>query len=735
VPPRPARPRSTLIGILSIVALAAPARPATGQNRPDTTRGVPQLDSVVVSAARRPAIGRLPDVAGGIIYAGQKTERITLDSVHANMAQDVTRQVLGRIPGINIAETSGSGFPSNGIGFRGLDPTQSIEVNTRQNGVNIAADLYGYPETYYTPPAEALDHIEVVRGAAALQFGPQFGGMVNYVTRDGAPNSAPLLTLQATGGSFGTRDSFGSVGGGSGQWTYYGFLQHRSESGWRANSDYWQTAGYGRIGYRPSSRLTVGLEYSLLRNRIHMPGGLSDAQFAADPRASFRTRNWLASPWNIVALTVESHLSPQATLFANASLMRSQRYLVWRNEDGGPEAPDVIDPATGAYVPREVERERFNNATSEVRLQVEHSLLGHAQTLSTGVRLFGGTLGRQAGGPGSTRSGFDMRLYGGGYANDLRFGTRNVAVFAQDLVHLTDRWSVTPGARYEYLYSTTRGHEDTNTVRPRAKTRGYPLLGVGTQYDITPATQLYANITQAYRPITYDFLTPFASASRIDPRMRDASGYNADLGWRGEPVRGVRVDAGVFYLRYDNRVGVVTRTDMNGQPYTEVTNVARSIHKGVESYVQVAPMALLGRTSRFGAVELFDAFAYVDARYVAGEFRGNRVESAPPIINRAGATYTLGALSGTLQLSHTARSYADANNTLASSDAGVGVVPGYHLVDLSGSLSAGPGAIQFGVSNLGNTRYFTRRTNEYPGPGIIPGIGRSIYLGIGAVTR
>ena len=140
-----------------------------------TLPGSAQQLSAVVVAASRPlhVIGHLADVADGVIYSGKKTEVIVLDSLHANVAQDVERQILGRIPGAHFSETQGAGFPSNGVGFRGLDPTQSVEVNTRQNGINLAADVFGYPETYYTPPSEALERIEVVRGAGSLAFGAE----------------------------------------------------------------------------------------------------------------------------------------------------------------------------------------------------------------------------------------------------------------------------------------------------------------------------------------------------------------------------------------------------------------------------------------------------------------------------------------------------------------------------------------------------------------------------------
>ena len=93
-------------------------------------------------------IGHLPDSKDGIIYAGKKSEIILVDSLDANKAVNNTRQILGRIPGLNIVETESSGFTANGIATRGLNPSQSVEMNTRQNGYNISADIYGYNESY-----------------------------------------------------------------------------------------------------------------------------------------------------------------------------------------------------------------------------------------------------------------------------------------------------------------------------------------------------------------------------------------------------------------------------------------------------------------------------------------------------------------------------------------------------------------------------------------------------------
>lgn len=729
-----------VLAALSLTVVSAPLAAQQGDStrtradsaRPDSSATTARLAPVHVTAAQPlHVIGHLPAVRDGVIYSGKKTEVLLMDSLRANTAQDVERQILGRIPGANFSETEGAGFPSNGVGFRGLDPTQSQEMNTRQNGVNIAGDVFGYPETYYAPPSEALERIEIVRGAGALAFGPQFGGTINYVVRRGRPHSAPAVTLRQTAGSWGLINSFDAVGGGTGSVTYYGFLDARRADGWRPNSDYRQATAYGSATWTPSRRLTMGLQGTLFRNRIHMPGGLSDAQFAADPGRSYRARNWLASPWNILAATARWDASPTTRLETVLSYMAADRHLVWRNEDGGPAAADSIDPATGTYVPREVERETFHDLAMEARLRSLHVVHGIPMTLAAGLRAGLGDMRRFEGGPGSTGSDFDMTLHGGTWERALRFRTTNLAAFAEDLVRLGDRLSVTPGARLEYVRSQAAGYTDV-TSRFAPKRYAFPLLGIGAEYETTRSTTLYANVTQAYRPITYSALTPVGSIARVDPALHAARGYNADLGWRGTLADAVKVDASIFYLLYRGHIGTRTVDDGNGGTIEERANIGTSVHRGVEAYLEIDPLRLAGAPAGLGSLDLFTSSALIDARYVTGEFADNRVEQAPRLLSRVGATYALGALSTTVQVSYTGLSYGDANNSvLPTDDAAAGLVPAYTVADWSARLTLGGGlAVDAGMNNLTNVRYYTKRTDEYPGPGILPGMARSAYAGL-----
>ena len=698
------------------------------------------LDEVkVIGVKSKNGLGSLGEVGGAVIYAGKKTEVLVLDSLDANVALNNPRQILGRIPGMNFSETEGSGFPANGIGLRGLNPVQSVEMNVRQNGYNITADLYGYPETYYLPALEGVERVEVVRGAASLQFGPQFGGTVNYVMRQGAKDKPFELALRQTGGSFGLFNSFTSVGGQLGKLNYYAYGQYRRQEGWRPNSGVSQATAFAGLSYQATEKLKLGLEYSLLRNKIQMPGGLTDSLFNADPRQSTRTRNWLQSPWNVLTLTADYRLSDHTLLTLKTAGNLSQRALVWRNEDGGPAVPDTIDRATGQYVPREVQQENFRSLTNELRLRHDYRLFGLDNTLAVGVRYFAGYMHRQGSGPGSTASDFDLNLYGGNYGYDFQFRTQNLAPFAETVIRLTNRLSLTPGVRYEFINSKAQGYkvQDDGIVQTTndSRNRTFLLFGAGAQFQATVGTAIYGNVSQAYRPIDYSALQPFGVTSKIDPNLKDSNGYNADLGYRGAVGEWLNFDVGAFYLKYNRRIGTVSLVDARtGNDYSLRTNVADSEHKGLESYVEISPLKLLATASRH-RLSAFNSLAYVDARYVSSEFRGKRVEYAPRVIERVGLTYGYGPLSITGQYSYTGDSFGEASNfrTPDNNNPLQGLVPAYAVWDLSATYHAAKNLdLKAGMNNLTNARYFTRRTDEYPGPGIIPAIGRSFYATVAA---
>ena len=141
---------------------------------------------------------RLKDVEGTAIYAGKKSEVILVDQSMANLASNNARQIYNQISGLNIYQNDDAGIQLH-IGGRGLDPNRTSNFNTRQNEYDISADVLGYPESYYTPPAEAIKEIQIVRGAASLQYGTQFGGLINFIMKEPSNKKIELITRNTIG--------------------------------------------------------------------------------------------------------------------------------------------------------------------------------------------------------------------------------------------------------------------------------------------------------------------------------------------------------------------------------------------------------------------------------------------------------------------------------------------------------------------------------------------------------
>jgi Fe(3+) dicitrate transport protein len=244
---------------------------------------------------------RLRGVESMGIYEGKKSEVITPDQLVANLSTNNARQVYSRVAGLNIWENEGGGLQLN-IGGRGLDPNRTSNFNVRQNGHDISADALGYPESYYTPPIEAVGKIQIVRGAASLQYGTQFGGLINFVMKKPVQDRKIEVVARQSVGSFGFYNAFTSASGTVGKLSYYTFFQYKRADGWRANSRFNNYTFYTDLDYKLSDKTSIGLDITHMHYLAKQPGGLSDAMFAENPRQTNRERNWFNVNWNMAAL-------------------------------------------------------------------------------------------------------------------------------------------------------------------------------------------------------------------------------------------------------------------------------------------------------------------------------------------------------------------------------------------------------------------------------------------------
>jgi Fe(3+) dicitrate transport protein len=705
-----------------------------------------QIAAVEIQADKTDAFGRksLRGVENFGIYEGKKSEVIEVASLTANLATNNARQVFGKVPGLNIWESDGAGIQL-GIGARGLNPNRSAHLNVRQNGYDISADALGYPESYYTPPVEALERIEFVRGAASLQYGTQFGGMLNFVFKKPPADRRLALRTRQTVGSYGFFGSFNSVSGTSrdGRISYLGLYQRRQGDGWRPNSQFHVNTVYSQTTFRLRPNFALTAEYTYLNYLAQQPGGLTDVQFGGNPRQSVRSRNWFAVGWNLPALAATWDLSRQTRLNVRAFGMVSDRQAL-----GNLERIHVVD--LGGE--RTLIRSDFRNAGVEARLLHDYQRGGLQQTWLTGLRLYRGhTRTRQ--GNASDGAGPDFRflhtddLEGSDYA----FDNRNLALFTEHIFRLSPKFSLTPGARFEYIHTGAAGFykqrtldyagnvvADTNFNSRNDRGRSFVLVGLGASYRPGPDVEWYANLSQNYRAINFNDLRVSNPNSYIDENIGDERGFSADLGLRGNWRNRLNFDASLFAMLYRDRIGQVLRADRAPlyQDYRFRTNLGDAYYAGVEAYVE-ADLLNWNRPLRSAhALMLFVNGSVLDARYFRSEDRaveGKYVEMAPPVSLRGGLTYSYRKYRLSLQANYVHEHFTDATNARLATGAVNGIIPSYWVSDLSLSCPLPWGlSLEVTCNNLFDQQYFTRRAEAYPGPGIIPSDGRGWFVTVGA---
>ena len=326
------------------------------------------------------------------------------------------------------------------------------------------------------------------------------------------------------------------------------------------------------------------------------------------------------------------------------------------------------------------------------------------------------------------------------YPRDVTFTSNNAAVFAENIFRFNEKFLLVPGVRLEWLEGSASGRNGFNSsgqeliLQDISRSRTFVLAGIGAEFHVSKTAEIYANITQAYRPIQFANLQAPPTTDVVDQDLEDAKGFNADLGFRGKIGEFFKMDVSAFYLRYNNRIGTIT---VAGPPsYRLITNVGNSTSKGIEAFAEINILRTINKDSKTDLL-LFGSYSYTDAKYSSdhkdANTRGKKVENAPAHIFRGGTSFGYGPAMLTVQLNYVGETYSDANNTeTVSANAQNGLIPSYTVTDVFASLKLSKVVmLKLGVNNLFDEYYFTRRAGGYPGPGALPGDGRTGFFSVG----
>ncbi|MBA4148372.1 MAG: TonB-dependent receptor [Verrucomicrobia bacterium] len=702
------------------------AQGVTAQTAPTQLPGVVVHAEPEYSEIVQPTF--LPDVRQTEIFSGKKATVLDFDAlpkVHGNNY----RQALALTPGLLYSEESS---PLVSIGYRGIgEPHRMQYMQVMKDGIPIHADMLGYPEAYYTPPLDVVDRVEFIRGGGSLMYGPQPGGAFNFVTYMPRADRPFALRSQHVFGSDSLYSTYNAVDGTTGRLGYLAYFNHRQSDGFRhANSDYALYGGSLKLVLDQETDRRWIFNMDVYEEEHGEPGGLSlnsapgFADYNQDRNQSTRLHDRFRLERYIPSLTYERDFSEETKLSVKSW---GGYYSRFSKRQRNSAASNFGSFPTGADASRnDIELQEFYTFGAEARLRHDWEAFGNKHTLAGGVMLYlvDSPRTEQRGQTPDAETGILTRSSN----RDVIYGS----VFAENRF-VFDKLSVTPGFRLENINQKVRTENFSSTTgafqdsRTRDELEIVPLFGLGVAYQLPKATELYANVSQSYRPVIFtESLVPNPGTVVIGD-IEASGGWHYEVGYRGLPTPWLTFDTSLFLIDLDNKLGTarVGATDV-------LRNVGRTITYGWDAAVELDLIGLYDETAsatygeRYGSFSLYGNVSLMHGKIHGGAADGREPQYTPGYILRAGAIYRWQdrakvALLGTFVDDH----FADDSNTTGLSSR---EIPAYMVWDLTAEVKIYKDHLSLigGINNLFNEDYYARIRSD----GIDPAYGRNYYAGL-----
>ena len=701
---------------LALAALALAFPPPSGAETPE------ELAEIVVLGSRQ----RLEATPGAVALLDSETlQRSRVFTIN---------EALRKVPGLVARDEEGLGLRPN-IGIRGLNPTRSSKVLLLEDGLPLTFAPYGDNASYYHPPIERFERIEIQKGAGQIAFGPQtVGGVINYITRAAPEQLEGAVMLRA--GNHGFRDLQARLGDAveSTGTRWIANVTRKSSDGARDNTDLQVEDASLRLEQPLGEHRSLVLRSSLYREDSQVSySGLTLAEYQADPRGN---------PFEDDRFTLQ-RAAVSATLgeqFGNGAHLRTSVYYTYLNRDwwrqssnSGQRPADASDPACVGIrnlrsgCGNEGRLRQYYTAGIETRWNQSVSLGRFANEMSAGLRHHVEKQSRvQVNGDRA-----DSREPGTGPNAGVRENNRrDVAATSGFLATSfgTERWRIEPGLRFEQI-----GFERRNELlggNGGRTTLAEWIPGVGATLRLEPDLTLFAGIHRGFAPPRVeDVIGPTGGSVELAAERS----WNSELGLRAEPTAGLRFELTAFDMDFSNQI---VPASVAGGTGAALTSAGRTRHRGLEVSGQFDSQ--LARDTRSNLYARAALTWLADAQYRGTRFStvpgfshvavsGNRLPYAPEALATLGVGIeTSPGLSAELEVNYTSHAFADDLNTVAITANGQrGRIGGYALLNATVAQRVGATSSVFvSAKNLAAREYVADMSR-----GLLAGTPRQIHVG------
>lgn len=604
-----------------------------------------------------------------------------------------TEDALRTVPGVHIKGEEESGIVAN-IGIRGLSAADYKSL-ILEDGVPVAPGLFVGNGRYYNPRIQRMSEIEVLKGAAALRYGPNtIGGVVNYKTKDpidGFAISGRVGSHQyrETNVEAGTQTPSGEAKVG----LFYT----------RAESDGFQNKGFDmedlmlKGGMQLGDKQWLGAKFTYHKNDANISyRGLflgeykAGAKYNPAPDDYFLTERksfdlnhlWeINSDVSLSTLVYWSEMNRDYWRFAvnNAASQAAGRWVYTDNVAGN--------------------NRSFERVGLDSRLTVNHKTFGIGNQAEVGIRIMDEEMVDQQ--INATRA----NPRSGTISTDRVDSAVSYALFVQNRFDVTDRLSITPGLRIENYEQKRRDRRNSANDGKSSNTEYLP--GVGATYRLSAEAQLYGSVYKAFSPP----LNSQSIVTGVDQQLDAERSNNIEVGVRGRSG-GARYEVTAFQMDFDNQITPAISGGLTN------ANAGSTMHRGMEAAFGYAWASGISLDANMTWIPTAD---YREDRG-GGILRGNRLPYSPEWLANVTLAYTKGPLRTALIGRYVDEQYGDGDNSEPITGSGNAIWKGkldsYYTVDLTASYDVSKQFRVFGaIKNLTDERYIASlRQGIYAGP-------------------
>jgi len=609
--------------------------------------------------------------------------------------------LVRHLPALGARPYNGGEAAAPNFSMRGLPDDGLTEyVHVLIDGVPASPLPYGWTAFSFLPMTPDRVHaLDLVRGGYSVRYSPNtVGGILNLITQP-IPY-CPEAGVRATVGEFGYSSVMATLGGTSGRFGGLATVVGRRGDGYRVKGDFEQLDVNLKMRYELGRRSWIAASLSWMDSEHQAPGGLTQAQFSADPFGNARPFNRFEGDRGLIDVVAHADLGCDSWLEGFGYLSRTTRNLRAQRPHFGAPAT-ITDWKDTSYF-----------LGLGARYEKEICLAGMKHTIYGGVRyqrewIPSWKLASEPfpGGPGTL-------------TQDASYETDTLSLHVDDTVEINKRLTVQLGARVEWVPNT----EGEDPIGGWSFEDDFfrVLPGVGASYALRECLAVFANYFEGFRAPQvwgYAFTTNTGS---LDFEL----GRSAEVGVRVENWRGVtgsltgwRVDYddfGVFYTGFYENLGDIRAVGADLVADWDVGCVSRSLnglHVGGSVTVQ-------------------------DSELRSGPDAGNQTPYAWKTKAAWRVSYERCGWLATLGGTYFGDSFSDeANTATESADGRLGINPAATLWDARigkvmrigrrGHLEAAVGA-----TNLFDTDWFVHSRGGFFGGGKVAGPPRRGYVSV-----